>query len=762
MSAVTRRSPNPPESSMEPHVMNEPTVNLDLALDHGLSESEFEKIGEILGRQPTYTELGIFSAMWSEHCSYKSSKFHLKRLPTKGPQVVIGPGENAGAVDLGDGLCAVFKMESHNHPSFIEPYQGAATGVGGILRDVFTMGARPVANLNALRFGSPHSDHMKYLVAGVTKGIGDYGNCIGVPTVGGEVTFDSAYQGNILVNAMTVGLAHRSGIFLGEASGPGNAVVYVGAKTGRDGIHGATMASEEFNEEAEQKRPTVQVGDPFTEKLLLEALMELFPTGSIIGIQDMGAAGLTSSAFEMADRAGSGVDLDLACVPTRETGMTAYEIMLSESQERMLLVCRPERFPEIEKVFEKWDLSAAIIGTVADSGRVRIKSPEGKLVVDVPVAPLADNAPIYERPWEEPAHFQTNKSFDTAPYGNIAKDQAGPMLHRLLSAPNIAARTWFYRQYDQTVQTNTVKGPDQAEAALIRIKGTDKAIAVTTDCNPRFVKLDPFLGTAHAVAEAARNISCTGGLPLAITDCMNFGSPEAPAVMWQFKRAVDGMIEACNALNTPVVSGNVSFYNETNNKPVLPTPAVGMVGLLKNRTHHATNRFSQNGHQVFLLGQSQEELGGSEYLDFIHGHQTGAVPQLNLAKEARLQAFLREAIAAGTLLHSRDCSLGGLAVTLAKCCFGSPAVGGSFHLDEDISKAAQLFGESASRVVAAVRAEDGEAFSEQAGQSGVSCHLLGVTGGTHLTISVKGVRLIHEPVSELKQSWQNALDHLLS
>ena len=604
--------------------MKEPAVTLELAIEHGLSEEEFQKTHDILGRKPTFTELGIFSAMWSEHCSYKSSKIHLKRLPTTGTQVVIGPGENAGAVDLGDGLCAVFKMESHNHPSFIEPYQGAATGVGGILRDVFTMGARPIANLNALRFGRPETEHMKYLVRGVTRGIGDYGNCMGIPTVGGEVFFDNAYSGNILVNAMTVGLARRDSIFLGEASGPGNAVVYIGAKTGRDGIHGATMASEEFNEEAEQKRPTVQVGDPFTEKLLLEALMELFPTGAIIGIQDMGAAGLTSSSFEMADRAGSGLDLDLSKVPMREENMTAYEIMLSESQERMLLVCKPERFDEIRTVMEKWDLSASIIGTVTETGRVCIKSPQGELVVDMPVAPLAEQAPMYDRPWREPSSFAKSRAFDTTPYLEL-DGNANEVLRTLLASPNIASKEWFYRQYDHTVQTNTMRGPDRAEAAVVRIKGTNKALAITTDCNPRFVQLNPARGAAHAVAEEARNISCTGALPLAITDCLNFGSPEAPYVMWQFKESVNGMGEACRALNTPVISGNVSLYNETNGRAVLPTPAVGMVGLLEERNHHAVNTF-EDGLAVYLLGETREEIGGSEYLSLIHGHLDGEIP----------------------------------------------------------------------------------------------------------------------------------------
>ena len=742
--------------------MKEPAVTLALANEHGLSEDEFQRAQEILGRMPSFTELGIFSAMWSEHCSYKSSKIHLKRLPTKGPRVVIGPGENAGAVDLGDGLCAVFKMESHNHPSFIEPYQGAATGVGGIMRDVFTMGARPIANLNALRFGQPNAAHMKYLISGVTKGVGDYGNCVGVPTVGGEVFFDDAYKGNILVNAMTVGLARADAIFLGEASGPGNAVVYVGAKTGRDGIHGATMASEEFSEEAEQKRPTVQVGDPFTEKLLLEALMELFPTGAIEGIQDMGAAGLTSSAFEMVDRAGSGVELDLAKVPVREKGMTAYEIMLSESQERMLLVCPPDRVAEIRDVCEKWDLSASVIGRVTDTGRVRIKSPEGEWVVDMPASPLAEQAPRYDRPQQEPPAYQRARAFDLTPYREIDPSKIAGVLKNMLALPNIASKEWFFRQYDYTVQTNTVCGPERGEAALVRIKDTQKAIAVTTDCNPRFVHLDPYLGAAHAVAEAARNISCTGALPLAITDCLNFGSPESPHVMWQFKRSIDGLAEACAALETPVISGNVSFYNETNGKPVFPTPGVGMVGLLEPSNVFAGNAFQRENLKIYMLGETLEELGGSEYLAGIHGHTAGAVPSLDLDLEQRLQKVIRQAIAKRVVCHARDCGLGGLAVTLAKCCFGDAFIGLDADLNEPCSPAARLFGETASRIVVAVEPNRENDLAELAKTHAVPLVFLGVTGGDRLQLKLNGKIVLDESVTDLHEIWKQALEKILN
>lgn len=742
--------------------MKEPQVTLALAQEYGLSPEEFEKSQQILGRMPTHTELGIFSAMWSEHCSYKSSKIHLKKLPTTGKQVVIGPGENAGAVDLGDDLCAIFKMESHNHPSFIEPYQGAATGVGGILRDVFTMGARPIANMNALRFGTPDTAHMKYLVRGVTKGIGDYGNCMGIPTVGGEVFFDKAFQGNILVNAMTVGLAKRDAIFLGEASGSGNVLVYVGAKTGRDGIHGATMASEEFNEESEQKRPTVQVGDPFTEKLLLEALMELFPTGVVIGIQDMGAAGLTSSSFEMAGRAGSGIEMDLGQVPMREENMSAYEIMLSESQERMLLVCEPENFTVVEEIFNKWDLSAAIIGKVTDSGRVRIKSPQGEWVVDMPVGPLADEAPMYDRPWKEPDSFAKTKAFDTSPYAHLGPEAAREAFHKLMASPNIVSRQWFYRQYDHTVQTNTVLGPGEGEAALVRIKGTQKAIAITTDCNPRWVQLDPYWGTAHAVAEAARNVSCTGALPLAITDCLNFGNPQNPEVMWQFKTSLEGMGAACLALDTPVISGNVSLYNETNGKAIMPTPAIGMVGLLKDRSRFAGNTFTASGLKVFLLGETREELGGSEYLAWNHGVTNGAVPALDFDLERNLQACLRAGIAEGLIQTARDCALGGLSVALAKCCFGEAGVGIEATLPETASVAALLFGESASRVVIACDAKAETDLKALVAHHHLPLQYLGATAGSRLVIHVGRQRVIDDSVADLAAGNADSLDQLFN
>jgi len=740
--------------------MVEREVNLELAIEHGLTEQEYRSACAILGHTPSLTELGIFSAMWSEHCSYKSSRLHLRLFPTTGPQVLIGPGENAGAVDVGDGLAAIFKMESHNHPSFIEPYQGAATGVGGILRDVFTMGARPVANLNSLRFGTLDTAHMKYLARRVTRGIGDYGNCVGVPTVGGEVFFDAAYQGNILVNAMTVGLAPANKIFLGKASGTGNCIMYVGSRTGRDGIHGASMASEEFSEESAQKRPTVQVGDPFTEKLLLEALMELFQGDAIIGIQDMGAAGLTSSAFEMAGRAGSGVELDLRLVPVREHGMSAYEIMLSESQERMLLVCEQKRVEEIKEVFAKWDLAAEVIGTVTDSGRVRIIGPDGAEAANMPVAPLADQAPRYDRPRLEPEYFRKLAAVDLSDC-RLSPQQAPAVFKRLLQAPNIASRHWFYRQYDHTVQTNTMLGPGQGEAALVRIRETQSALALTADCNPRMVYLNPRLGGQHAVAEAARNIACTGARPLALTDCLNFGSPENPHVMWQFCEAIEGMAEAARALDTPIVSGNVSFYNDTCGQPILPTPSVGMLGLLADRSRHATNTFSREGLHICLVGRTREELGASEYLDHILERKEGAVPALDLERERRLLRFLQEGIQRGLVQHARDCSLGGLAVALAKCCFGACPVGLQVDLNEGLSLACQLFAETPGRVVLGLAREDVAELGELAASHGLDWTQLGTTGGERFTLKVGGSTAIDEPVSLLKSLWWQALEQVL-
>ena len=584
----------------------QPSINADIIAGHGLSEEEYQKIAKILGREPNYTELGVFSVMWSEHCSYKSSKIHLKLLPTEGPAVLQGPGENAGVVNIGNGLAVVFKMESHNHPSFIEPYQGAATGVGGILRDIFTMGARPVASLNSLRFGSFDHPRTPYLLGGVVAGIGGYGNCVGVPTVGGELLFEESYNANILVNAFTLGIAEKKRIFKGNAKGIGNSLIYVGAKTGRDGIHGATMASEAFSEEAEKRRPTVQVGDPFTEKLLLEACLELMKGDSLVGIQDMGAAGLTSSAAEMAARGGTGVDLDLSRVPLRERGMTPYEILLSESQERMLIVAKKGREKEVQRVFEKWDLDAVVVGKVTRERMFRALF-DGCEVARIPVAALTSEAPLYHRAAERPQGQDELQKLDLEKIEE-PKD-LGAALKLLLDSPNIASKEWVYRQYDHFVRSNTVVAPG-ADAAVIRIKGSAKGLALTVDGNGRYCFLDPYVGGILAVAEAARNLACVGATPLGLSDCLNFGSPERPDVMWQFSQVIQGMRDACITLGVPVVSGNVSFYNETDGVPIYPTPTIAMVGLLPKVDRYVTPWFKSPGDLVVLLGRNREELGG--------------------------------------------------------------------------------------------------------------------------------------------------------
>src|SRR5262245_45299993 len=560
-----------------PRSSTDMALSKDVIAQHGLSESEYARILEHLGREPNLLELGIFSVLWSEHCSYKSSRRHLRGFPTKGPRVLVGPGENAGVVDLGNGLAAAFKMESHNHPSYIEPYQGAATGVGGILRDVFTMGARPIALLNSLRFGRPEHPKTSWLVEGVVAGIAGYGNCIGVPTVGGEVAFDASYDGNCLVNVFTVGILKSDRIFKGTASGVGNPVIYVGSKTGRDGIHGATMASAEFDQQSESKRPTVQVGDPFTEKLLLEACLELFQTDALVGIQDMGAAGLTSSSVEMAGRAGSGLEIDVALVPRREEGMTPYEVMLSESQERMLVVAKRGREEDVLRIFHKWDLDAAVIGKVTDSGR-HVVLEKGKVVSDLPVGPLTDGAPVYDRPVKRPAELDALVAFD--PLSLPPPGDLGEALLQLLSRPTIASKEWVFQQYDHSVRLGGVVKPGKGDAAVVRVECSEKALAMSADCNSRLVFLDPYEGARLTVAECARNVSCVGGEPLGLTDCLNFGNPEKPEIMWQFAEATRGLAAACRELNVPVVSGNVSLYNETDGKAILPTPTVAIVGLL--------------------------------------------------------------------------------------------------------------------------------------------------------------------------------------
>ncbi|TPG39143.1 phosphoribosylformylglycinamidine synthase subunit PurL [Sphingomonas koreensis] len=637
-------------------------ITPEIVAQHGLSPEEYDRVRHALGRAPNLVELGIFSVMWSEHCSYKSSRIHLKKLPTTGPQVICGPGENAGVVDIGDGQAAIFKMESHNHPSYIEPYQGAATGVGGILRDVFTMGARPIANLNALRFGSPDHPKMRHLIAGVVHGIGGYGNCVGVPTVGGEVNFHPAYDGNILVNAMTVGVAQTDKIFYSAASGIGNSIVYVGSKTGRDGIHGATMASAEFDEDSDEKRPTVQVGDPFTEKLLIEACLELMASDAIVAIQDMGAAGLTSSSVEMASKGGVGIELDMNAVPQRETGMTPYEMMLSESQERMLMVLKPGREDFAESIFKKWELDFAVIGHVTDTGRM-VLTFNGDTVCDIPLGPLADEAPAYDRPW--------TKAPPPAPLTDVpdCTDIAADLL-KLMGSPDLASRRWIWEQYDHMVGADTVQRPG-GDAAVVRVHGTDKGLAITTDCTPRYCKADPVEGGKQAIAEAFRNLCAVGAKPLATTDCMNFGNPQRPEIMGQFVGCIEGMAEACSALDMPIVSGNVSLYNETRTddgqtSAILPTPAIGAIGLLADWRKSATIAFKGTGDVVVGIGTRGGHLGQSLWLREVHGREDGPPPPVDLAAERKAGDFVRDQIGKGALTAVHDVSDGGIAVTLAE------------------------------------------------------------------------------------------------
>lgn len=726
-------------------------ITREVIASHGLSDEEYQKILGILGREPNLVELGIFSVMWSEHCSYKSSKIHLKNFPTSGPWVIQGPGENAGVIDIGDGLAAVFKMESHNHPSFIEPYQGAATGVGGILRDVFTMGARPIANLNSLRFGNLDEPKQRYLLNGVVAGIAGYGNCMGIPTVAGEVYFNDCYKGNILVNAMTVGLVKGDKIFKGNASGVGNPVMYAGSKTGRDGIHGATMASAEFGEGSEEKRPTVQVGDPFTEKLLLEACLEVFKTDYVVGIQDMGAAGLTSSSFEMASRAGTGIEMVLDDVPMREEGMTPYEIMLSESQERMLLVARKGTEDKVIEIFKKWDLDAVVVGRVTDDGFMRIKM-HGQTVAELPVKPLADGAPLYNRPISEPDYQKELQTLDLNEVGEPS--DYNEVLLKLLDSPTIASKKWIYRQYDHMVRTNTVVLPG-SDAAVVRIKGTTKGLAMTADCNSRYCYLDPYTGGMIAVAEAARNIVCSGGRPMAITDCLNFGNPEKPEIMWQFQQAVLGLSEACRRLDTPVIGGNVSLYNETQGVAIHPTPTVGMVGLLEDVNHHCTSWFKDEGDVIILLGLNKEEIGGSEYLKVLHALEKGMPPSLDLVLEKSIQDACLAGIKKGMVKSAHDCSEGGLAVSLAECCFTAEGhrIGARIELPVDIRKDALLFGESQSRIVVTVSEKHLQEFKSMAENCKAPVTVIGRVGGERLSIN----NLIDLPVQEMEKAWSEAI-----
>jgi phosphoribosylformylglycinamidine synthase subunit PurL len=814
--------------------MDSQAITPEVVAAHNLTEEEYARIKKLLGREPTFVELGVFSVMWSEHCSYKSSRVHLKRLPTTGERVIVPPGENAGIVDVGDGWCAAFKVESHNHPSFIEPFQGAATGVGGILRDIFTMGARPVAAMNSLRFGKlshpVHGRRNRALLAGVVAGIAHYGNAFGVPTVGGEVVFDDAYSLNPLVNAFALGLVRHDQIFFGKAAGVGNPVLYVGAKTGRDGIHGATMASAEFDDEALEKRPTVQVGDPFLEKLLLEACLEAMRAGAVSGIQDMGAAGLTSSSCEMAARAGTGIELDLSLVPQREEGMTAYEIMLSESQERMLIVAHSGRERQVIDIFRKWDLDAVVIGRVTDTGRVVVVH-EGRRVAEIPSKYLTDEAPRYERPMKSrdeggrmkdegaavEAGMTSGAQNSSAPEGVRAAESdptinaepgasvgggvdiispAPPTapafdnrqsavgsrqsaldydeaLARLVAAPNLSSKEWVYQQYDHMVRTNTSVLPG-ADAAVVRIKETRRALAMSLDGNGRYCAVDPRAGARLVVAEAARNVVCVGARPLAVTNCLNFASPERPEVMWSFSETIDGMAEACTALGTPVVSGNVSFYNETEGRGIHPTPVIGMVGLVEDIRRVVTQGFKRAGHLIALVGETGDDLSASEYETTVEGRAleeliaAGArVPRLELERERKVQEAVLRAAEEGLLESAHDCSDGGLSVALAECCFsslGRAGVGAEIKLDgagpgagEGLSAAAHLFSETPSRVVVSFDESQRTRFERIVSGAGAPFRLIGRVGGERLSVKVGGDELISQAVAELEAAWRSSL-----
>jgi phosphoribosylformylglycinamidine (FGAM) synthase-like enzyme len=758
---------------------------------HGLTPEEYARIEQILGRAPNYTELGIFSVMWSEHCSYKSSRVHLRKFPTTGPRVIQGPGENAGVIDIGDGWVAAFKMESHNHPSFIEPYQGAATGVGGILRDIFTMGARPIACLDSLRFGDLDAPRMRYLVDGVVRGISGYGNCIGIPTVGGETSFHRSYNGNILVNVFALGVTTADRIFKGTASGVGNPIIYVGSKTGRDGIHGATMASAEFDETSEEKRPTVQVGDPFTEKLLLEACLEIMGSDAIVGIQDMGAAGLTSSSFEMAGRAGTGVRMVLDNVPVREAGMTPYEIMLSESQERMLIVAKQGREDEVLRVFEKWDLNASVVGRVTDDGHVRLFWHDEE-VAAIPVEPISTEAPLYQRPMQRPAYLDDVKPTlergpSSAPSGHLLpsggekdtrdREPLAPRsgervaegrvrgdgdltdtFFRLIASPNLCSKHWIFEQYDTTVRTNTIARPEQRDAAIVRVKGTGRALAMTSDVNPVYCYLDPYEGGKQAVAEAARNIAASGGRPVAITDCLNFGSPERPEIMWQFSECIRGIADACNALGTPVVSGNVSFYNETEGRAVYPTPTVGMVGILERDDAGSAIAFPEAGLDVVLLGTTRDELGGSEWQQLTMPDAMAAPPRVDLDAEKALVDLLLALDENRLIRSAHDVSNGGLAVALAECSM--EGIGCHVDVDADVDAIALLFSESQGRAIVSTSQVD--EVLRRAKTHGVPAVRIGYTQLGMFLIERHGVPLVRATAPEIARIWRTAFESLLA
>jgi phosphoribosylformylglycinamidine synthase len=731
-------------------------ITPEIVKAHGLTVDEFRRILDLIGRTPNMTELGIFSVMWSEHCSYKSSKPYLRKLPVEGPRVIQGPGENAGVIDIGDAQAIVFKIESHNHPSFIEPRQGAATGVGGIMRDIFTMGARPIALLNSLRFGDLEEPRTRFLLNGVVDGIASYGNCTGVPTVGGEIYFDSCYNGNILVNAFCLGLVKTDRIFLAGAGGVGNQILYVGSKTGRDGIHGASLlASSEFDETTEDKRPTVQVGDPFTEKLLIEACLELFKFDWVVGVQDMGAAGLTSSSFEMAHRAETGVFMDLSKIPLREEGMTPYEILLSESQERMLFVIEPGHEKEAFAVLEKWDLDAAIIGEVIKDSCVRIEFEE-KEVVNLPIFPVVDGALDLIRPSKRPAYLDEVEQVNLADLPDISNGNTA--IKRLLASLNIASKEWVFEQYDHMVRLNTLVMPG-SDAAVLRIKDTQKAVAISVDCNSRYCYLNPYEGAAIAVAEACRNVVCSGAKPIGLTNCLNFGNPEKPEIMWQLQQAVEGMGDACRFFDIPVVSGNVSLYNETKGNAIYPTPTVAVVGLIEDQQKVMTQGFKKAGDQIALIGFSMEELGGTEYLKVMFDRSEGEPPILDRKNEKQVQDFCLDLIQKGLISSAHDCSEGGLAVAVAESCFsyGGHTLGATLALESTLRNDSLLFGETQSRIIISFPEEQTKEIEKLAAACPINFSLIGNVGGSDYTILVNGQEVIKQKIKVLKDIWKNSL-----
>jgi phosphoribosylformylglycinamidine synthase subunit PurL len=753
--------------------MNETKITPEIVAQHGFTPEEYAKVLEIMQREPSMTELGIFSVMWSEHCSYKSSRVHLGRLPTTGERVIVPPGENAGVVDIGDDWCVAFKVESHNHPSFIEPFQGAATGVGGILRDVFTMGARPIAAMNSLRFGKlddkKNGKRNKSILKGCVDGIAHYGNCFGVPTIGGEVVFDDSYSLNPLVNAFALGIVRKDQIFFGKAEGIGNPILYVGAKTGRDGIHGATMASAEFDDEALEKRPTVQVGDPFLEKLLLEACLEAMRSGAIAGIQDMGAAGLTSSSVEMASRAGTGLEIDLTLVPQRETGMTAYEMMLSESQERMLIVAKSGREKQVVDIFKKWDLDAVVIGKVVEGHNLKVYH-NGILEAEIPVDTVTDAAPKYNRPMKKVESRESRVERKNLPnlYSRLSTLDCNDALRQLLASPNICSKRWVYEQYDTMVRTNTAVLPG-ADAAVVRVKETRRAISMCLDGNGKFAAINPRMGAKLIVAESARNNVCVGAKPIAVTNCLNFASPERPEVMWSFSEVIDGISEACKAFETPIISGNVSFYNETDGKGILPTPTIGMVGLIEDTRKIITCGFKSEGDIIALLGETKDDLAASEYAQTILGLTTdelienGEVPNLDLELEVKVQQTCLKLADEILLKSAHDCADGGLAVTIAESCFSSlnqPAIGAQIEfVNENLLTESLLFGETPSRIVISFAPENLEKVKEFVGDC--PFQIIGRVSGASLNIKINGEEKVSASISEIENAWKTSLEKQL-